>query len=144
MRLVWPIGKRPDYNKKPSTQLCMNTQIPGQERKHFCPAIACFLIKPSSNDNTSDPLQRYFPNCTEFIAAIYLMQVAARAALLRIINQRSTPVFSCSYINQIYARTGTLREGRYKSTLVDSDNYFLTVCRYVKGVRVVGISGWAV
>jgi len=36
------------------------------------------------------------------------------------------------YINQTYGRTGTLWEGRYKSTLVDSDNYFLTVSRYVE------------
>ncbi len=36
------------------------------------------------------------------------------------------------YINQTYDRTGTLWEGRYKSTLVDSDNYFLTVSRYIE------------
>jgi len=36
------------------------------------------------------------------------------------------------YINQTYGRTGTLWEGRYKSTLVDSDNYFLIVSRYIE------------
>ena len=36
------------------------------------------------------------------------------------------------YINQTYNRTGTLWEGRYKSTLVDGDNYFLTVSRYIE------------
>jgi putative transposase len=36
------------------------------------------------------------------------------------------------YVNQTYGRTGTLWEGRYKSTLVDSDNYFLTVSRYIE------------
>ena len=36
------------------------------------------------------------------------------------------------YINQIYSRTGTLWEGRYKSTLVDSENYFLCVSRYIE------------
>ena len=36
------------------------------------------------------------------------------------------------YINQTYGRTGTLWEGRYKSTLVDGDNYFLTVSRYIE------------
>lgn len=36
------------------------------------------------------------------------------------------------YINQTYDRTGTLWEGRYKSTLVDSDNYLLTVSRYIE------------
>ena len=36
------------------------------------------------------------------------------------------------HINQTYDRSGTLWEGRYKSTLVDSDNYFLTVSRYIE------------
>lgn len=36
------------------------------------------------------------------------------------------------YINQNYDRTGTLQEGRFKSTLIDSDNYFLTVSRYIE------------
>ncbi len=36
------------------------------------------------------------------------------------------------YINQTHARTGTLWEGRYKSTLVDSENYFLTLSRYIE------------
>jgi REP-associated tyrosine transposase len=34
--------------------------------------------------------------------------------------------------NDRYRRTGTLWEGRYKSTLVDSDNYFFTVSRYIE------------
>jgi len=36
------------------------------------------------------------------------------------------------YINITYKRTGTLWEGRYKSTLVDSDTYFLLVSRYIE------------
>lgn len=36
------------------------------------------------------------------------------------------------YINKTYKRTGTLWEGRYKSTLVDSEYYFLTVSRYIE------------
>jgi len=36
------------------------------------------------------------------------------------------------YINQTYGRTGSLWEGRYKSTLIDSDKYFLTVSRYIE------------
>jgi putative transposase len=36
------------------------------------------------------------------------------------------------YINRTYRRTGTLWEGRYKSTLVDSSYYFLTVSRYIE------------
>lgn len=36
------------------------------------------------------------------------------------------------YINKTYNRTGTLWEGRYKSTLVDSESYFLLVSRYIE------------
>jgi putative transposase len=36
------------------------------------------------------------------------------------------------YINQTYQRSGTLWEGRFKSSLIDSDRYFLTVSRYIE------------
>ncbi len=36
------------------------------------------------------------------------------------------------YINQVYRRSGTLWEGRYKSTLIDSDRYLLTCSRYIE------------
>lgn len=36
------------------------------------------------------------------------------------------------YINQTYQRTGTLWEGRFKSTLVDTERYLLTLYRYIE------------
>ncbi|MEW8506059.1 MAG: transposase [Candidatus Thiodiazotropha sp.] len=36
------------------------------------------------------------------------------------------------YINHKYQRTGTLWEGRYKSSLIDSDHYLLTCMRYIE------------
>ena len=36
------------------------------------------------------------------------------------------------HIIQTYSRSGTLWEGRYKSTLVESEKYFLTVSRYIE------------
>ena len=36
------------------------------------------------------------------------------------------------YFNCTYGRTGTLWEGRYKSTVVDSENYLLSVYRYIE------------
>lgn len=36
------------------------------------------------------------------------------------------------YVNQAYQRSGTLWEGRFKSTLVDSENYLLAVSRYIE------------
>jgi len=36
------------------------------------------------------------------------------------------------YFNYCYKRTGTLWEGRYKASLIDSDNYALTCYRYIE------------
>lgn len=36
------------------------------------------------------------------------------------------------YVNVNYGRSGTLWEGRYKSSLVDSERYFLLVSRYIE------------
>ena len=36
------------------------------------------------------------------------------------------------YINKLYQRSGTLWEGRYKSSLIDSDQYLLTCMRYIE------------
>ena len=36
------------------------------------------------------------------------------------------------YINHTYKRTGTLWEGRYKSSLIDSDHYLLTCMCYIE------------
>ena len=35
------------------------------------------------------------------------------------------------YVNKTYRRTGTLFEGRFKSSLIDSENYLLTCMRYI-------------
>ena len=36
------------------------------------------------------------------------------------------------YFNKRYRRTGTLWEGRYKATIIDSESYLLTCCRYIE------------
>lgn len=36
------------------------------------------------------------------------------------------------YFNKSYKRTGTIWEGRHKSSLVDSEQYFLKCCRYIE------------
>jgi putative transposase len=36
------------------------------------------------------------------------------------------------YFNERHGRTGTLWEGRFHSTLIDSDQYFLACCRYIE------------
>ena len=36
------------------------------------------------------------------------------------------------YVNRTYARTGTLWEGRFKSNLIDDENYLLACHRYIE------------
>ncbi|HEV7856878.1 MAG TPA: transposase [Herminiimonas sp.] len=36
------------------------------------------------------------------------------------------------YFNQKYERTGTLWQGRYKATVIDSERYLMTCCRYIE------------
>ena len=36
------------------------------------------------------------------------------------------------YFNKTYKRSGTIWEGRHKSSLIQSDRYFLTCCRYIE------------
>ena len=41
------------------------------------------------------------------------------------------------YFNKSYQRTGTIWEGRHKHSLVQTDRYFLTCCRYIEMNPVV-------
>ncbi len=49
------------------------------------------------------------------------------------------------YVNSRYERTGTLWEGRFRSSLVDSDRYLLTCYRYIElnavRARIVNLPG---
>lgn len=49
------------------------------------------------------------------------------AALMQAVGRRYVRLF-----NEVHSRTGTLWEGRYKSSLIDSDAYLLTCHRYIE------------
>ncbi len=51
----------------------------------------------------------------------------ALAVAMRVVGQSYVQSF-----NYRHGRTGTLWQGRFKSCLVDSDRYALTVCRYIE------------
>src|SRR5438874_712623 len=53
--------------------------------------------------------------------------VGAIAAMMQDMGRRYVRLF-----NQIHGRSGTLWEGRYKSSLIDSDSYLLTCHRYIE------------
>ena len=47
--------------------------------------------------------------------------------MMQYVGRRYVP-----YINQSYGRSGTLWEGRYKSSLIDAESYFLACSRYIE------------
>jgi putative transposase len=53
--------------------------------------------------------------------------VTGPASLMRALGRRYV-----RYFNDRYRRTGTLWEGRYRSTIVDSHDYFLACSRYIE------------
>lgn len=53
--------------------------------------------------------------------------VGAVAAMVQDVGRRYVRLF-----NQIHRRSGTLWEGRYKSSLIDSETYLLTCHRYIE------------
>jgi putative transposase len=53
--------------------------------------------------------------------------IGAVAATMQDVGRRYVRLF-----NQIHDRSGTLWEGRYKSSLIDSDSYLLTCHRYIE------------
>jgi putative transposase len=47
------------------------------------------------------------------------------------------------YLNQFHKRSGTLWDGRYKSTLIDADNYLMTLLTYLHQQAESGHSSWS-
>lgn len=54
-------------------------------------------------------------------------EAGAAASLMKRVGQRYV-----QYVNRRYARFGTLWQGRYHSSLVDTDRYFLACQRYIE------------
>jgi putative transposase len=53
-------------------------------------------------------------------------QAGTISKLMRVLAARQT-----RRVNKLESRSGTLWEGRFKASLIDSDNYLLACCRYV-------------
>lgn len=89
---------------------------------------------------------RFYLDCLNDAATRYGAQVHAYVLMTNHVHLLLTPGFDSTpsmllqsvgrryvrYINHAYRRTGTLWEGRYKSTLIDSDRYLLTCSRYIE------------
>ena len=62
---------------------------------------------------------------------VHLLALAQRPYALSLMMQYVGRYF-VRYINRVYWRSGTLWEGRFRSSLVDTETYFLRCCRYIE------------
>jgi putative transposase len=62
---------------------------------------------------------------------VHLLASSARPKGLSLMMQYVGRYF-VRYINHVYQRSGTLWEGRFKASLVDTEAYFLRLCRYIE------------
>jgi putative transposase len=79
--------------------------------------------------------------CTENVIAVHalvlmdnhvpLLLTPSRPEMLAV-AMRAVGQSYVQFFNYRHGRSGTLWQGRFKSCLVDSDRYALTVCRYIE------------
>lgn len=62
---------------------------------------------------------------------VHLLMTGRRAGAMSSLMQ-SVGRRYVRYVNQTYHRTGTLWEGRFKSSIIESDGYLLTCYRYIE------------
>lgn len=62
---------------------------------------------------------------------VHLLTTASEAGAISMVMRRLGQCYAQSF-NRKYCRTGPLWEGRFKSCLVESDRYLLTVYRYIE------------
>jgi putative transposase len=113
------------------------------------PGQALHIIQRGNNRQPcffADDDYRYYLDSLKDAAARYGGQVHAYVLMTNHVHLLLTPEFAetpsmvlqsvgrryVRYVNQVYRRSGTLWEGRYKSTLIDSDRYLLTCSRYIE------------
>ncbi len=86
-------------------------------------------------------LQKLFDGCRKFNCELHayvlmtnhvhlLMTPASENGISKVMQYIGR--YYVKYFNFQYQRTGTLWEGRYKATLLDSENYLLTCSRYIE------------
>ena len=89
---------------------------------------------------------RFYLECLERAIKINKLSVHAYVLMINHVHILASPEVETSisktlqsvgrryvqYFNYTYKRTGTLWEGRYKATVIDSDQYLLTCMRYIE------------
>lgn len=113
------------------------------------PGIPQHIIQRGNNREpcffTEEDYQRYLTDLSE-VADQFNCQLHAYVLMTNHVHMLITPFTEhglshmmqalgrryVRYINNTYQRTGTLWEGRYKSCLIESEQYLLTCMRYIE------------
>jgi len=115
----------------------------------YIPGVPCHLVQRGNNREPcffADDDYQYYLECIRQGLKRYKARLHAYVLMTNHVHLLITPDYEDSlprmmqligrqyvqYINKAYKRTGTLWEGRYKSSLVDSENYLLTCSRYIE------------
>jgi putative transposase len=98
---------------------------------------ACFIGELDYEfylDKLNDAREKHHVSIHAFVLMTNHVHLLATPSDQYGISQMMQSLGRCyvGYVNSRYQRTGTLWEGRYKSTLVDSDAYLLTVSCYIE------------
>jgi len=115
----------------------------------YLPGIPCHVIQRGNNREASffaDQDYQFYLECLDDASKRYGVLVHAYVLMTNHVHLLLTPLKQESlsltmqslgrryvqYINKEYRRTGTLWESRYKSSLIDEDNYLLKCMRYIE------------
>jgi len=120
-----------------------------RQPRFFVPGQALHVIQRGNNRGpvfAADSDYRFFLECLQGAAECHGMLIHAYVLMTNHIHLLVTPRHVRSvpkvlqsvgrryvqYFNHAYGRTGTLWEGRYRATIVDSEQYLLTCMRYIE------------
>lgn len=117
--------------------------------RHVVPGQALHVIQRGNNRQAiffADADYRFYHEALEDASRCYTCAVHAYVFMTNHVHLLLTPSTEdgpsrvlqslgrryVRYINTVYRRTGTLWEGRFKSAIVDSEQYLLTCSRYIE------------
>jgi len=89
---------------------------------------ACYLAALlHSSERARCPVHAYVLMTNHVHLLVTASEASAPARMMQALGRNYV-----RYFNDRHGRTGTLWEGRYRSTLIDSDRYFLQCSRYIE------------
>ena len=117
--------------------------------RFYLPGQPLHVIQRGNNRDpifAADADYHFYLRCLQEAAKMHSLTVHAYVLMTNHVHLLVTPDSELSlsktlqsigrryvqYFNFTYQRTGTLWEGRYKSTLIDSERYLLTCMRYIE------------